>query len=139
MLFSLASQAEQLRRTLWLVVQHCGGQVVVDETDVHPLYRIQIKTVDIPINPTALKAASGKRTQLVASLLPTPTEDQLKKLAVMLLGTSQRIEDVIGVTDLKEYPEKYIMAKLMAYAVYYDDRWMPPDDAAAFSTKKAGL
>ncbi|MDZ4345940.1 MAG: hypothetical protein U1E51_26295 [Candidatus Binatia bacterium] len=99
----------QLRRTLWLVIQQVGKPVVLDESQCHPLWRMN-----------ATRMPDGKM-QLEALQLPDPTEEQLAELAETLNGTMTELGDAMQPTALKDHPPAYLEKCLKSRVVRQAD------------------
>lgn len=129
----LASQAEQLRRTLWLTIQTRGGVAMIDESMMHELFRLRMERVETPADARDLRQTAKPILKITADILPEPDEETLKKLAALLLGTSDKPQPAMDKLGLAEYPERYILTKLIPYAVMFTDKWMAPDAASLMS------
>ena len=97
----------QLRRTLWLVLNKTGPQVV-DDRETHPLWRMK-----------ATRLPDGT-AQLEATQLPDPTVEQIALLAEKLEGTMTPLEDAMDAGELKDYPPAYIQMRLQNLVVRSD-------------------
>lgn len=98
----------QLRRTLWLIVKQVGP-VAVDETRVHPLWRLKATRLD-----------SGQM-HLQAIQLPDPTEDQLSQLVETLNGSKTPLTDALAMTELKDHPPAYVSFLLLPKITLRED------------------
>lgn len=102
-----AMEIIQLKRTLWLVLNQAGPQIV-DEKTCSPLWEMK-----------ATRMPDGK-TRLEAQTLPDPTVEQIAMLAEKLEGTMTPLEDAMDVGDLKDYPPAYIHMRLQNLVVRAD-------------------
>ncbi len=114
----------QLQRTLWLAVRQMGGSIKLDESATPPLWNLGYMRV---------KDAAGKDTSEIvinATLLPEATEEQLGKLATLLLGKKDDPSAAIDQVGLGEYPKSYTIKALQSRVIYFvpkgqkDNVWM---------------
>jgi hypothetical protein len=92
----LSMELIQLRRTLWLAVQACGGRVEIDETKCHPLWSMKFTR----LSPTAIAIESSQ--------MPDPTPEQLKELADKLAGSMTEVREAVKGTALEQYNPVYL-------------------------------
>lgn len=117
----------QLRRTLWLAIRQMGAPLILDETECHPLWRMQ-----------ATRMPDGK-IQLEALQLPEPTEEQLTALAELLNGSKTELEAAMDQGELKEYPPAYVRMRVQAKVVQREDGyWADARFAKIVDEKKPG-
>ena len=127
-LANAAAYISQLQRILWLTVQAAGGQVTLDESTVHPLWRLdKIRQED-------------KKLVLTSSVTPPPNGEELDRLVDKLRATSLRIEDVQKELGLDNWPAQYLVFMLAGRPenglIFFEGRWIDSELAKAAALSK---
>lgn len=112
-------QQIQLQRTLWAAVRAVGGRVTINSEAVDPLWDLKFERPD-KTNPNMVVIS--------ASRLPDPTDEQLNKLAILLLGTDQHPQKAQEAVGLPEHPAAYCAARIAHLAVFHRGKWISRAD-----------
>lgn len=116
----------QSQRTIWLLTRALGGKVIVDESEVDPLWDLNYRRIE----------GSQTKLEITASLLAEPTEEQMQALAKRLIGTARnpRSEAInVGIVDL---PMAYLNGRLAPHAVWNERVWISREEHDATSKAK---
>lgn len=115
----LTLQALQLERTIWLMANERGGEMVVDEAALNPLWTTNFARVEVEPgknHPTLLR--------ITATQLPEPTDGQIKKLADLLAGQPEEATPAALLqVGMSNYPSSYVVARLAPLVVCRDGKW----------------
>jgi hypothetical protein len=107
----MAMQQMQLTRTIWMLAKQAGGTVTIDEAQMDPLWEVKYE-----------RPTDGDKTKLtvIASAMPTPSDEQIELLAKILLGTGKNPSDEMINVGLVDYPLSYLVNRLKAH-IEWDD------------------
>ncbi|MBU2249741.1 MAG: hypothetical protein KKD77_23545 [Gammaproteobacteria bacterium] len=110
----MAMQQLQLNRTIWMMAKASGGQVMIDEAEMDPLWEIKYE-----------RPEDSKTKLLVkASAMPTPTEEQIEMLAKRLIGTGTDPRQEAVNVGLLDYPIAYLTGRLSPLIVWNETKWL---------------
>lgn len=105
----------QQQRVLWQTIRQFGGSVTVDMEKVDPLWDLKFEAID---------KTKPNVVTMTAALLPEPTQEQLEKLASLLLGTSQNPINVQAQVGLPDHPTSYLVARMTPIVVFDGKKWL---------------
>lgn len=112
-LVMLNQQKLMLSRIVWLLVSQLGGQAIVDEHSINPLW--QTHSEPTKDNPPKLKITAEK--------IPEPTPEQLDQLTEMLRGTDKLLAEEMATLKMP-HPYAYIEKALLSRVVLRDKHWV---------------
>lgn len=114
-LSSLVLQQVQLQRTLWHVLQACGGTVTIDLEQTNPLWELKYEATD---------KEKPNQILITAFTMPEPTAEQLEDMAKQLVGTSENPLLVQNKVGLANYPTSYLVARLNPTCIWDGKLWV---------------
>jgi hypothetical protein len=118
-LSTVVMQQIQLQRTLWLAVKVAGGRLTIDQAEIDPLWDLKFERPD---------KENPNQVVISASKLSDPTDEQLQKLASLLLGTPdhpQKAQDQVGLPD---HPTQYLVNRIVNLVTWHGGRWIRRED-----------
>lgn len=109
-------QQLQLERTIWLMANERGGEMVIDEAALSPLWMTKFNRVE---------GASQTLLRITASQLQEPTDSQIKRLADLLADKPEEATpQALLESGLSNYPPSYVVARLAPLVQCRDGKWV---------------
>lgn len=105
----------QLQKFVWTLVRLAGGEIVIDEATIDPLWDLTYSQVEE--SKTALRVTAGK--------LLEPTSAQIAELARRLVGTAKNPVEEAAMLGFVDYPLSYWSECLKTHLDFTDKIWTP--------------